>query len=196
MKERKWLYYGILLIIAVVSGGLYTLFSNPTNDSDLEGQAEINDGTMDLTIDAARTKDKKKKIIYVDISGAVVHPGVYEMQEGARVFEVIELAGGLTEDADCSYINQAKIVSDEDDIRIPTKDEVVVDEVQNSSKVNINTAGQAELMTLAGIGKTKAKQIMAHRNENGAFQCIEDIMKVDGIKEGLFNKIKEDISVK
>lgn len=149
-------------------------------------------------------EEKKSEQVYVYICGAVNIPGVYCLEKDARIFEVIQKAGGLAEKAADDAVNQARIVQDGERIYIPT-----VEEVQNSGtgvagtiiegtenkKVNINTAGMEELMTLTGIGEAKALSIIEYREEKGRFESIEELMEIEGIKEGVFNKIKEDIMI-
>ena len=142
--------------------------------------------------------------VYVYVCGAVNAPGVYELKEGARVFEAIQLAGGLTEAAAADAVNQARIVTDGEQIRVPTVEEAQnqgagvageVTEGTENNKININTAGKEELMMLTGIGEAKAESIMDYREKNGSFTSIEELMQIEGIKEGVFNKIKDDITI-
>ena len=148
--------------------------------------------------------------IAVDICGAVAHPGVYYLTEGARICDVVDCAGGLLPEAETKSLNQAARVSDGDKIIVYTVDEVSAGEVsataagtqgaglQSASqdgKVNINTADVSQLCTLTGIGESRAKDIIAYRESNGAFQTIEEIMNISGIKEATFSKIKDDIVV-
>lgn len=153
--------------------------------------------------------------IFVHICGAVVCPNVYELEAGSRVFEAIQAAGGFREDACEDYVNQAQILVDGMKLMIPTMEEVELGEfasqlpndsestvacvestVTESGLVNINEADVATLCTLNGIGETRAKQIVAYRESNGVFQNIEDIKLVDGIKDGTFQKIRDQICVK
>lgn len=142
--------------------------------------------------------------VYVYVCGAVNAPGVYELKEGARVFEAIQLAGGLTEAAAADAVNQARVVTDGEQIRVPTVEEAQnqgagvageVTEGTENNKININTAGKEELMMLTGIGEAKAESIMDYREKNGSFTSIEELMQIEGIKEGVFNKIKDDITI-
>ena len=144
--------------------------------------------------------------IVVHICGAVCNPGVFFLEEGQRVYHAIEMAGGLREDADGDYVNQALLLEDGMKIVIPTTEEVermqgdfqalesAVDE-KKSDKVNLNTADETMLCTLPGIGSSRAQSIIAYRTKNGAFKKIEDVMKVSGIKEAAFEKIKDFITV-
>ncbi len=158
--------------------------------------------------------------IFVYVCGAVNTPGVYELEAGARLYEAIARAGGVREDGAEESINQAQAVSDGERLYIPTDEEVrqgldayllsgsaggaagsqsaVPGGPSGSSaggKVNINTASREELKTLNGIGDTRAGSIVVYRESNGPFGSIEDLMKVEGIKEGVFNKLKDDITV-
>lgn len=147
---------------------------------------------------------RTEKTVCVYICGAVVHAGVYELPEGSRVYQVIEAAGGLSEDADTLLINQARIVEDGEQIRIYTNEEALDADLQihdqnsgktEAGKININKADKEELMTLPGIGEAKAESILEYRDAQGGFQTIEEIMNIAGIKEAVFSKIKEKITV-
>ncbi len=168
-------------------------------------------------------KTESKKLI-VDIKGYVKKPGVYEVEEETRISDVIELAGGLLLSANTRYLNLSKKVTDElviiiysdteieemiekgeieeklpdvKDENLITSEEVLEEETNEnkvSGKININTASLEELMTLTGIGETKAEAIIKYREEN-KFKTIEDIMEVSGIGESTFEKIKNNITV-
>ncbi|MBQ3307127.1 MAG: helix-hairpin-helix domain-containing protein [Bacilli bacterium] len=174
-------------------------------------------------------KEEKKtieeKYLKVDIKGEVVLPGIYSLEEGSRVIDVITLAGGLTENADTSVVNLSKKTFDEMVIIIYSHEQVsnfyetkrmekeVVDSCRqvdenalkndacicseeiSSSKININTASKEELMELPGIGDAKAQDIIQYREEHGPFQSIEDVQNVSGIGESLYSKIQENITV-
>ena len=144
--------------------------------------------------------------IYVQVSGAVASPGVYTLPQGARMFQAIELAGGLTEEADAKSLNQAGLLADGQMVYVMSQEEAAAQASlaparegpeygANDGRVNLNTATEPELMALPGIGAAKAKSILAWREENGGFSQIEDLMKVQGIKEGVFSKIKDSIKV-
>lgn len=141
------------------------------------------------------------KMICVHITGYVVNPGVYNVNEGARVYEVVRLAGGFLPEADESYLNLASVVCDGQKIYVLSVEEAktakpfVSDMDSETAKklVNINTATKEELMQLSGIGESRALSIIAYREKNGEFSEITDIMKVAGIKEAAFDKIKDYI---
>ena len=147
------------------------------------------------------TKDDSNTDIYVHICGAVINPGVYQVPAGTRVYQALELAGGSSDDAYLSGINLADKLADGQKVYIPAEGEnaegiLSIDsgDVQ-SVMININTASEAELMTLPGIGQSRAKDIINYRVKNGFFESIDDIMKVSGIKEAAFEKIKDLIKV-
>lgn len=157
---------------------------------------------------------EEETYIYVHVCGAVKQAGVYQVLEGSRLNDVVECAGGFTKQAASAYINLAQRVVDGQQYIIPTLEEVKEKnlwddatsqtiassaDIQPSSiedgRVNLNTASKEELMTLPGVGEAKAEAIIAYREMVSPFQTIEDVMKVSGIKDGLFQKIKTKITV-
>ncbi len=137
---------------------------------------------------------------YVHICGEVNAPGVYQVPEGSRIFQAVEQAGGFTDEAASEYLNLAEQTEDGMKICVPSAEEAKEAGLspmgeETSGRVNINKAGAEELMTLTGIGEARAADIIRYREENGGFRTVEDIMKVPGIKEGAFEKIKDQISV-
>ncbi len=161
------------------------------------------------------------KEIVVDVKGSVKKPGVYKIKENSRVTDAIDAAGGLSKNANTRFINLSKLLSDGDVVVIYSNEEIedakkedkivvetpcICEEVKNDAcykeettntngKININTATINELMTLTGIGESKAKLIIEYRTQNGNFKDIKDIMKVKGISETLFSKFKENITI-
>ena len=143
--------------------------------------------------------------LYVDIGGEVMKPGVYEVSEGTRLFEVIDKAGGLTEDADIDGINRAETVQDGQKIMIGRQGENPNENREDYSantvtdtgegKVNINTADAAALQTIPGIGPSKADRIIEYRESEGKFNEIDDIKNISGIGNKTFESIKEYITV-
>ena len=148
--------------------------------------------------------------IFVHVCGEVNNPGVYELDEGSRVFEAIESAGGFTDNAYQDYVNLAAALNDGAKIIIPSVDDAdklsdSVDSMSeyvqvnvsedNSTLVNINTADATTLCSISGIGATKADAIVDYRNANGDFGSTEEIMNVTGIGEGTYSKIKDKITV-
>lgn len=162
--------------------------------------------------------------IFIHVCGEVAVPGVYDLEEGSRIFQAIDMAGGFTEDAAKDFLNMAEPLEDGMKIQVPNRKEagewdsrkaVTYPELTGrtqekeaagaggtqergntgTAKVNLNTAAKEQLMTLKGIGEARAEAIIAYRQEFGPFTRIEDIMEVSGIKEAAFQKIKEDITV-
>lgn len=146
-------------------------------------------------------------IAYVDISGEVKNPGIYEVDVDTRLFEVIEMAGGLSSDADLDSINQADYVEDGQKIIIPAKQaEVQVDSESNNntgssgtstsynSKININTASRDELKQLTGVGDVIADRIIEYRESN-RFKSVDELKNVKGIGDSIFDKNKDRITV-
>lgn len=140
-------------------------------------------------------------VCFVYICGAVENPGVYEVPAGSRICDVTALAGGLREDAAMEEANLAEKISDEQKIRILTKEEAAgvqtesCREADSSGRINLNTATTEELMTLPGVGQSKADSILAYRMEHGGFKATDEIMNISGIKQGVFEKIKDRIMV-
>ena len=182
----------------------------PLDESDTDSDKPGTD--IDSEQKDQQTDREKLQICYVHICGAVKQPGVYELTADSRLFEAIQMAGGLTEEAADQALNQAELIEDGSRIYVPTKEEVKAgmdngdtltqneDNAEKAGstsdgKVDINTAEKNELMTLPGIGEAKADAIVRYREEHGAFQKIEDLMEVEGIKEGVFQKVKDQIKV-
>ncbi|NFT92352.1 competence protein ComEA [Clostridium botulinum] len=146
----------------------------------------------------------KDKNIVVEIKGEVKTPDVYELNDESIVKDVIEIAGGLTEEADISNINRAQKLKNHELIYIHNKNEVkenlsysqnTVTKSDCSGKININCAQLEELKNLNGIGEAKAKRIIEYRENIGAFNSVEDIKNIDGIGEKSFEKLKEQIEI-
>lgn len=136
--------------------------------------------------------------IYVYVCGSVKHSGVYCVPEGARLADVIDAAGGFSKRADKEYLNLAQKAQDGQQVYVPSKKEkqkMQVKQEESNGKVNLNTASKEEFMTLAGIGEAKADAILAYREEHGAFSSIEEIMQISGIKEGVYQKICDSITI-
>ena len=138
--------------------------------------------------------------IYVYVCGRVNAPGVYILPAGSRKYEAVLRAGGLAEDADASAVNQAEACNDGEMIYIPAKGENSEGEDNPLSeaaddRININTADSSELQTLKGIGASRAEDIIDYREKNGKFEDAESIMKVPGIKQGTYDRIKDKIRV-
>ncbi len=174
-----------------------------TQEEDLTEKEDLSEETSEEAED-----EELPSTIWVYVCGQVAHPGVYELPYESRLYEALEAAGGMTGEADKDYLNQAKLLLDGEQIYVPTTEEVesglpATEAAEESAgpgnteehKVNLNQASKEELMGLTGIGEVKAEAILRYREEQGNFGSIEEIMEIDGIKDGVFQKIKDDITV-
>ena len=141
---------------------------------------------------------QRRAVICVYVCGEVHAPGVYELPESARVVDAVEAAGGMTEEASDTWLNLAELLSDGQKIEVPSgsrRKSLEEEKEAETGLVNLNTASAEELMTLTGVGEAKARAILDYREEHGGFQKPEDLMEIPGIKEGVFQKIKDQITV-
>lgn len=189
-KFKNALALGGFIIFAIIVGLFVSRSESKTDTDNVEG----------IIQEAEETSTENLFFVYV--VGAVYKPGVVEVAEGTRLYQVIQKAGGALETADLSKINLASIVKDEQKITVPyieNKEDKVNDNSANVQAgvrlVNINTASEAELQTLNGIGASTAKKIVDYRNQNGDFNTVEEIMNVSGIGQSKFDSIKDDITV-
>lgn len=155
---------------------------------------QVNEPASLVTEDVG-TQDQTDEELCVYVCGAVKKAGVYRLAAGSRVQDAIEAAGGFSKYADQTGLNLAALLEDEMQIVVETlQDETAVDSPKDK-KVNLNSADKETLMTLPGVGEAKAESIIQYRKEHGRFKKKEDIMNVSGIKEGLFTKIKDLVTV-
>ena len=199
MKKMKAVWFSVLAA-ALVAAGCAGKDEESLEELSVSAESETKEEGA-----VPQEEQEPAETVYVYVCGAVNAPGVYELKKDARVFEAITLAGGMTAEAAPEAVSQARTVADGEQIYVPTVREVqmqgsgvediVTGNADVSGKININTAGKEELMTLTGIGEAKAQSILDYREEHGQFGSIEDLMLIEGIKEGVFNKIKEDITI-
>ncbi|GAB2516027.1 helix-hairpin-helix domain-containing protein [Paramicrobacterium agarici] len=134
--------------------------------------------------------------IYVHVLGAVHTPGLYQLNDGARVMDAVAAAGGLTDAADETAINLARFVSDGEQVRVPTEGETEEqDGTDAQGRVNLNTATSEELEALPRIGPSLAARIIAWREENGGFRSVDDLRNVSGIGEKTFASLKDLVTI-
>ena len=198
--------------------------SDAGNGTESDSGKHTSDADIDNGSEAVSDKEMQQAMIYVDVCGAVANPGVFQLAAGSRVFQAIEAAGGYLPEAALTCVNRAGVLTDGQQLYILTQEEMerqgldpaemsgasdgqmngsagtgqntgIAAQAQQDNRININTADEAQLTTLTGIGATRAQAIIAYREENGPFAAIEDIMNVQGIKEGTFAKIKDEIVV-
>lgn len=129
----------------------------------------------------------QSEFIEVEIKGEVNNPGIYKMPYKSAINDLIDKAGGFKQNADDQQINRARILKNQDVVIIKKKND--------NKRISLNASSIQELCLLKGIGESTAKKIVDYRNEHGSFQKIEDLMKIKGVKERLFNKIKDLISI-
>ncbi len=179
-----------IMIVAVV------FFGHNEEKDEIPVQLPVENEEAGIT--DSDSKAKRETEIYVDISGQVKKPGVYQVTDGTRLFEVIEMAGGLTADADKDGFNQAEVVSDGEKVIIPAKgensDSLTGSGVTTSGLININTADSTTLQEIPGVGPATADKIIAYRSENGRFASKEDIKNVSGIGDKTYEKMKDKIT--
>ena len=168
----------------------------------LEGESDVEKNSSNSKTESEKgsqggtdAEEGLPETLYVHVCGAVNAPGVYELRTDARIYEALEAAGGMTEDAAADWINQEEAEESAQSVSGQWADPNGNAGGSVSDKININTAAKEELMTLSGIGASKAESILKYRQEHGNFQSIEDLKKIEGIKDGVFNKIKDDIMV-
>lgn len=230
---QNYFKYIIVCIVIITLLGISYLFYYNSNKEVKEDAVVIK--KKEKKEENKETNEEIQKYIYVDIKGAVTNPNVYMIEEGKRVIDAINTAGGILEDADTSILNLSKKVTDEMCIIVYTKEEIdeyrkqgleskeIVKKLEenllqvndyndaqikenktitsnntnniSNEKISINTATKEELLTLSGIGESKADAIVKYREENGEFKTIEDIKNVSGIGDALFEKIKDNITI-
>ncbi len=178
-----------LLVLLLIGGGVWRGFENKS------GGPELVQGSLGSNGPEA---EPEPALITVHLTGAVVSPGVYHLPVGSRVYELLDLGGGFSDEADRDYINQARPLMDGEQIYVLRYGEsatVPGSTAGGSAKININSASAAELTALPGIGEVRANQIVAHREKHGLFTDIKELMDVSGIGEKTFENIAELITI-
>ena len=205
VAKVKWWLVGVFAIgIIGIVIGLIWLNLRPRRPI-MQEESSISSSRLAEPISSQQSSQPDK--IYVDLKGAVKHPGVYALDQGSRVFDLLEMAGGLTEDAAERALNQAQLLVDQQSLYVPTMAEweaesqgpqanVVGSQAPlgsspHSGKVNVNQADLSQLETLPGIGAKKAQAIIDYRTANGSFHSLEDLGKVKGIGPKMLEKLKD-----
>ncbi len=198
-REQVIIITALLIIIATI--GIIMLNYNGNKSIEINTNNSEKTTVMDKENESI---EEEKKFIYVHVKGQVNNVSVVKLEEGKRVIDAIELAGGATANANTEIINLAAILRDGQEVYVPSNEEDIpniqsqIINNQSSSmdnKININIATVDELQKLPGIGPATAKEIVSFREKNAEFKTIEDIMNVPGIAEGKFNRIKDLIEV-
>lgn len=217
MRRKSKKYYMIMPVAVLTVCGMF--FFGCAGESDKRESItpiEVSEEQKDTEEKKAEKEGEnqgKESVVYVHVCGQVNVPGVYELPEGSRIYEAVAAAGGMTNQAAGERLNQAAAVEDGQQIYVLSKEEAAKDAESaggeagvldasipgmpqaEDGKVNLNTATAEELMTLSGIGEAKAEAILRYREEHGGFQKVEELMEVEGIKEGVFHKIKEQVKI-
>lgn len=217
VKEYKWQL--LLLLSGLCIGGAFLIFgkgSSPQKQTSLVELTEQVSSSSSTSKEEGKpqpssahsSKEKEKDFeLVVDVKGAVKKPGVYQLKEEARVQDAIQLAGGLADNADPKSVNLAQKVTDEAVVYVATKEEGVVatgaqsqeggnpKDDSKANKVNLNTATEADLQTISGIGAKRAADIIAYREENGKFKSIDDLKSVSGIGDKTLENLRPHVTV-
>ncbi|MDN3076876.1 helix-hairpin-helix domain-containing protein [Enterococcus faecalis] len=204
---KKWLLLGsgasIVILITLLVGIYLMVNKEPRVDTTMWEETSLTT-TAEVATDA--TKERAETMIYVDIKGAVKVPGIYQLKNQQRIWDALALAGGVSEEADTTQVNYAQKVKDQMIIYVPKKGEPVpqsLETLQESAtaqqnqeeKINLNTATEAELQTISGIGAKKAQEIIRFRDEQGPFKTVEELKNVPGIGEKTVERLKDMLTV-
>lgn len=208
----------LLLGIGAILGSQFFAGNNliATSESTTSDELGFLGETNQSVVGESSQQSTEMTDIFVDIKGAVIRPGVYQMTTGDRVYDVVNKAGGLTKEACDWLLNGAQLVVDQQFIYVLTKAEAAKQEQEpavtlpvtesattqgaaptsvTEDKININTADITQLTTLAGIGQKKAEAIISYREENGPFKALEDLQEVSGIGEKTVEKLRPSITI-
>lgn len=197
MKTVNKIFQGILMSLLLAGMGC-------SRQAVLYDSSGASEELLETEAKEAKAGDRTEEAealagICVYVCGEVVKPGVYELEASARIGEAVEAAGGMTEEAAESWLNLAEHVTDGQKIEVPSKEQAQKLKEQAAEQenglVNLNTATAEQLMALSGIGESKAADILSYREQKGGFQSIEELMQIPGIKERVFEKIKDQITV-
>ncbi len=218
IEKKIW----VIGIIVLILGGGYFIQKN--NQPAVNNTQVLSENNKTQSTEFSKSENKttqstsnlnsssKQNTVTVDIAGAVKHSGVYTLKNGARLNDLLEICGGLTDKAETRAINRAALLKDQDQIYVPHIGEKVenlpgngTSNSQNpaasdtssssSEQVHLNSATVQDLQKLNGVGQKKAEQIIAYRDQNGGFKQIEDLTKVTGIGEKTFEKLKDQLAL-
>lgn len=211
--KKYWKYALMVLPVIVILLVVFLIFcDNQADEKDVGVLLTSSSQTTTKSLSPTKKERKENNQIYVDISGAISHPGVYCLSKNDRLFTLIQKAGGLTENAAVNTVNQSIKLEDQQKIVILTQEEAKITQAENTSlsvsgssiskkdndnqaKININQADLSQLQQLSGIGAKKAQAIIDYRTENGDFKSIDELGKVNGIGEKTVEKLKNSITI-
>lgn len=214
----QWCAIGLLSVLCLVLVGL--CLYKPTSKTAKAPADPFKTSTQAFASTSTTTATTQQNTTgFIDVKGAVKHPGIYQIQNNARLFDIIRQAGGFTKDADQRQINLAQSLTDQQVVYVPVKREQLppttvagsaavtvtggtptdthgsATDSAGSAKVSLNQATVSELQTLNGIGQKKAEQIIAYRDENGGFKQLEDLKEVSGIGDKTYEGLKDSITL-
>ncbi|EIB6828255.1 helix-hairpin-helix domain-containing protein [Enterococcus faecalis] len=204
---KKWLLLGsgasIVILITLLVGIYLMVNKEPRVDTTMWEETSL---TTTAEVATDDTKERAETMIYVDIKGAVKVPGIYQLKNQQRIWDALALAGGVSEEADTTQVNYAQKVKDQMIIYVPKKGEAVAQSLETlqesapaqqnqEEKINLNTATEAELQTISGIGAKKAQEIIRFRDEQGPFKTVEELKNVSGIGEKTVERLKDMLTV-
>lgn len=201
VKERLKKFLPLILATLATVFVLAIYFSQSNNEQ-ADAWEENESAFQQATEDSEKTTEETGKII-VDIKGEINKPGVYELEGDARVKEVILEAGGLTKQAEKKQLNLAEKLQDQQMIYIPNKEEAEEMEIDgdkeaednNEDMIDINAADINELQKISGVGPAKAQAIVDYREENGAFESVDELNEISGFGEKTVEKLRDSIKI-
>ena len=202
LSKNEKIIICIILAIIISIIGYYIYVNLNDNESYIEDDDSLYIEENYTDVDNETNVNKSEENIIIHIAGCVENEGVYEVKKNSRISDAIDIAGGLTSDANIKSINLAQKLNDGQKIYIPNINEDIEEYTGDDTNlfeynelININTATQTQLETLPGIGPSTADKIIQYRKENGNFKNIEDIKNVSGIGDSKYENIKDKICV-
>jgi competence protein ComEA len=189
LSRREMALVGLLAVVVVGGAGLWYVRSLPPPVSVRASPPQV-------------APSPSTAVLFVHVAGWVRHPGVYELPEGSRVIDAIELAGGPRPRADLSVLNLAAVLTDGQQVLVPKPlpptsavPPATSGTAPGTTLVNVNTATAEELETLPGIGEVLAQAIISYREENGPFATVDDLEEVSGIGPATLEEIRDLVTV-
>lgn len=209
----KYIKAGAVILTIAVAAFLFSLYGEDSKSVVIPYEKPESSNNLEVKPDD-KSKKEQSKYIYVDISGQVKAPGVYKLKEGSRLFEAIDMAGGIVDGATLDNLNRAETLSDGQKVVVYTEEELeslnvedslddyennLDDEQDNSNKsdgkININKAGLIDLQKIVGVGPAMANKIISYREENGKFNDIEELKNIKGIGEKTYENLREQVYI-